>query len=126
MKFIKFIEFFIYYFHNNYKMVESNKASQSKESSADAHGRQKSLNDESVPKFVTPEQQEESKGEARSQPQMPAPIRLVSQNSAPPMMPMTSKGEGGRPVGEPEAFSDYSLIYEMMKKRGKNTGKKTE
>ena len=123
MKFKKSIEFFIYYFHNIYKMVESNQASQSKESSAQ---KQQSLNDESVPKFVTPEQQEESKGEARSQPQMPAPIRLVSQNSAPPMMPMTSKGEGGRPVGEPEAFSDYSLIYEMMKKRGKNTGKKTE
>ena len=49
---------------------------------------------------------------------------LTSQKSAPPMMPATSKGERGRPVGEPEAFSDYSLIYEMMKKRGKKTEQK--
>ena len=124
MKFKKFIEFFIYYFNNNCKMVESNQASQSKESRSAQ--RQQSLNDEPVPMLVTPEQQEESKGEAKSQPQMPGPIRLVSQNSAPPTMPVTSKGEGGRPVGEPEAFSDYSMIYEIMKKRGKNTGKKTE
>ena len=40
------------------------------------------------------------------------------------MMPSTSKGEGGRPVGEPEAFSDYNIIYELMKKRGKKTEKK--
>ena len=46
---------------------------------------------------------------------------LTSQKSAPPMMPSTSKGERGRPVGEPEAFSDYNLIYELMKKRGKKT-----
>ena len=42
------------------------------------------------------------------------------------MKPSTSKGEGGRPVGEPEAFSDYSLIYEMMKKRGKKTEQKRQ
>ena len=49
---------------------------------------------------------------------------LTSQKSAPPMMPATSKGERGRPVGEPEAFSDYNLIYDLMKKRGKKTEQK--
>ena len=52
---------------------------------------------------------------------MPPRIMLTSQNSAPPMLPITSKGERGRPVGEPEAFSDYSIIYELMKNRGKKT-----
>jgi len=39
-----------------------------------------------------------------------------------PNKPQTSQGEGGRPIGEPESFSDYSMIYDRMKlKKRKNT-----
>ncbi len=50
------------------------------------------------------------------------PPKLLHQNSCP--IPLTSKGDGGRPKGEPESFSDYNMIYDFMQKRSHKTEQK--
>ena len=43
-------------------------------------------------------------------------------------MPQTNKGKNGRPRGEPEAFTDYNIIYQIMStsKKGRTEGKQRE
>ena len=56
-------------------------------------------------------------GAAQSQPKPKQRGELMHSSSLP--MPQTSKGENGRPVGEPESFSDYSMIYSIIETKKK-------
>ena len=48
------------------------------------------------------------------------PEKKDSAKSLPCRRLHTSKGENGRPKGEPESFSDYSLIYEIVQSKKVN------
>ena len=51
---------------------------------------------------------------------LPAEPKLQKQQQhSCPVRPQTSQGENGRPKGEPEAFSDYSMIYDIIAEREK-------
>ena len=50
--------------------------------------------------------------QSKSDAQPSAIPALLHSQSLP--MPVTNKGKNGRPRGEPEAFSDYNIIYQIM------------
>lgn len=65
----------------------------------------------------TEENKERPKGnETMGNVEPPRMAKLMHQHSE-PIKPQTSQGKNGRPMGEPEAFSDYSIIYSIMEKR---------
>jgi len=97
---------------------------EAEESKRQCHGSsQTSTSNELSQKFVDKSETvaiEERKDQLRQQnPQYLEPPRLMHLNSLP--MPSTSKGENGRPKGEPESFSDYNIIYDHVKRRSMRT-----